>query len=156
MADERVIKARVAAEHPDRVPPALHCLACSDDLTSLATGICPKCGRTFDRDDPSTFDTRTRTQRLLIRIAASLAISALCVGTMVAGASIASGLEFSSFHAAVLAYVSVGAACALVTAIAAIAYGRRSPIRPTRPSPTAGPSWAPYSSGGCPPAYGGS
>lgn len=97
----------------------MHCLTCSYDLTSLGTGICPECGRAFDRDDSSTFDTRTRTQRLLIRIALSLAISALCVGTMVAGVSIASGLEFSSFHAAVLAHVSVGAACALVTAISA-------------------------------------
>lgn len=109
----------MAAEHPDRAPPALHCLTCSYDLSSLATGICPECGRAFDRDDPSTFDTRTRTKRLLIRIATGLVISVLCFGTMVGAAWVASSIEFDSFHSAVFSYAAVGAACALVTAIAA-------------------------------------
>lgn len=97
----------------------MHCLACSYDLKSLDTGVCPECGRAFDRDDPSTFDTRTRTQRLLIRVGASLAVSVLSFGTMVAGMWIASGLGFSSFRPAVFAYVAVGVACASTTAIAA-------------------------------------
>jgi hypothetical protein len=97
----------------------MYCRTCSYDLKSLLASACPECGRAFDRDDPSTFDSRTRKQRLLIRLAASLAISALCFGTMIAGAWIASGLEFRSFHAAVFAHVSLGATCALITAIAA-------------------------------------
>lgn len=97
----------------------MYCRTCSYDLQSLAGGVCPECGRDFDRDDPSTFDSRTRMQRLLSRLAASLAISALCFGMMVAGAKIASGLEFSSFHTAVFAHISLGAICALITAIAA-------------------------------------
>lgn len=109
----------MAYEHPDRVLSTMYCRTCSYDLKSIATGACPECGRSFDRDDPSTFDSRTRTQRLLIRIAASLAISALCVGAMIAGAWIGAGLAFSSFQTAVLAHVSLGATCALLTAIAA-------------------------------------
>lgn len=108
-----------APQHPDRALRMMFCRTCSYDLKPLATGVCPECGRPFDRGDPSTYDSRPRGQRLLIRIAASLAISVLCVGAMAGGAWIASGLEFSSFHTAVFAHVSLGATCALITAIAA-------------------------------------
>lgn len=97
----------------------MRCITCSYDLKSLSTCSCPECGRVFDRNDPSTFDTRTRMQRLLIRIAASLAVSALSLGVMIVGAWIASGIAFSTFNAAVGAYLSVGVACAMVTAAAA-------------------------------------
>lgn len=110
---------RVAPLRSDRALHMMFCRGCSYDLESLVTGACPECGRAFDRDDPSTFDSRTRMHRLVVRIAASLAISALCLGTMVVGASILSGLEFRSFHTAVFAHVSLGATCALITAIAA-------------------------------------
>lgn len=70
----------------------MHCLTCSYNLANLPTGACPECGRAFDRDDPSTFDSRTRMQRILIRLAASLAISVLCIGMMIAGASFEFGL----------------------------------------------------------------
>ena len=97
----------------------MHCLSCSYDLTSLVTGTCPECGRSFDTGNPSTYDSRPRGQRLLIRIAASLATSVLCLGAMAGGAWIASGIDFRSFHTAVFAHVSLGATCALITAIAA-------------------------------------
>ena len=58
-------------------------------------------------------------QRLLIRLAASPAISPLCFRMTIAGAWIASRLEFRSFRTAVFAHVSLGAMWALITAIAA-------------------------------------
>ena len=97
----------------------MFCRTCGYDLNSLGTGDCPECGRPFDTGKASTYDCRPRGQRLLIRVAASLAISVLCFGSMAGGAWIASGLEFSSFHGAVFAHVSLGATCALITAIAA-------------------------------------
>ena len=97
----------------------MSCRTCGYDLKSLATSACPECGRPFDMDNPSTYDSRPREQRLLIRVTASLAISLLCFGAMAGGAWIASRLEFRSFHTAVFAHISLGATCALITAIAA-------------------------------------
>ena len=97
----------------------MFCRTCSYDLKSLVASACPECGRPFDTGNPSTYDSRPRGQRLLIRVAASLAISVLAFGTTVAGVWLASGLKFGSFETTVLTYVSLGAACALITAIAA-------------------------------------
>lgn len=105
--------------HSDRALFKMYCRTCSYDLKSLVAAACPECGRAFGRNDPSTIDSRTRIQRLLIQVAASLAISALCFGTMTAGAWIMSGVEFRSFHTAVLSHVSLGATCAFITAITA-------------------------------------
>lgn len=108
-----------APQHPERALPMMFCRTCSYDLKSLVTSTCPECGRAFDPNNPRSFDTRPRAKRLMIRIAASVAISVLSFGTMVAGVWIASGLKFGSFETTVLTHVSLGAACALITAIAA-------------------------------------
>jgi hypothetical protein len=97
----------------------MYCLTCSYKLASLRVAVCPECGRAFERDDPSTFDSRTRSQRLLLRVATSLLIAVLCFGVMTGATWIASHLAFSTFHRALVAYVSVGVACAAITAVAA-------------------------------------
>jgi hypothetical protein len=35
----------------------MHCLTCNYDLSNLTEHRCPECGRDFDPDDASTFDT---------------------------------------------------------------------------------------------------
>ncbi len=97
----------------------MHCRTCDYELSNLATEVCPECGRGFDRNDPSTFDPRTRRQRLLIRIATSVAISGLSLAAMIGGVWLASGIDFTAFHPALFSYVAIGAGCALATAIAA-------------------------------------
>lgn len=97
----------------------IRCPSCGESLGSLAIRACPKCGRAFQPNEPKSFDTRPRAQRSAIRIVTGVAISVLSLATMVAAASMAPGLKFSSHEAAILAHVALGAACALVTAIAA-------------------------------------
>ncbi|MCH7591672.1 MAG: hypothetical protein IH989_02675 [Planctomycetes bacterium] len=63
--------------------PDARCLSCGYLLRGLPEPVCPECARAFDPADPSTFDAdprKHRRRRLLIRIAAGLAIAALAAG----------------------------------------------------------------------------
>ncbi|MDG1359963.1 MAG: hypothetical protein P8P71_05930 [Phycisphaerales bacterium] len=63
--------------------PPMHCHGCQYDLTGLAAGACPECGRRFDPADPATFAAANgfehRRRQVVIGMAAAGLLAAMVV-----------------------------------------------------------------------------
>ncbi|MEY4005934.1 MAG: hypothetical protein RLZZ221_2030 [Verrucomicrobiota bacterium] len=58
------------------------CLNCDYDLTGVLTGRCPECGREFDPEDPSTFETRRRSSQAIRGIALAIGVGTGACGLL--------------------------------------------------------------------------